>query len=213
VSRGKFITLEGGEGTGKSTQCARLAARLEATGIDAVVTREPGGTEAAELVRALLIDGPDDRWDAVGEALLHSAARRSHLVDEIWPSLERGTWVICDRFADSTMAYQGYAMELGRGPVETLTRVTTGGFGPDLTILLDLPAEEGLRRAKGRDPKADRYERRELAFHRSLRDAFLDIARREPERITVINAADDKDDVTDAILDAVEKRFGSAHGE
>jgi dTMP kinase len=190
-----------------------LAARLEATGIDTVFTREPGGTEAAELVRSLLIDGPDDRWDAVGEALLHSAARRSHLVDEIWPSLERGAWVICDRFADSTMAYQGYAMGLGREAVETLTRVTTGGFGPDLTILLDLPAEEGLRRAKGRDPKADRYERRDLAFHQALRDAFLDIAKREPKRFVVFNAADDKDDVTDAIVAVVEERFGLAHGE
>lgn len=212
MSRGKFITLEGGEGVGKSTQCVRLAGRLEDTGIEVIRTREPGGTEAAELVRALLIDGPDDRWDAVGEALLHSAARRSHLVAQVWPALERGAWVLCDRFADSTMAYQGYAMGLGRAAVETLTRLTAGDFVPDLTLLLDLAPEDGLRRAGERATVADRYERRGLDFHQTLRDAFLDIARREPKRFVIVDANASEDAVGEAILGAVSERLGGLGG-
>ncbi|MFP6757176.1 MAG: dTMP kinase [Alphaproteobacteria bacterium] len=208
MSRGKFITLEGGEGTGKSTQCARLAARLEAAGVTVVQTREPGGTEAAERVRALLVDGPGDRWDAVGEALLHSAARRSHLVDRVWPALEGGAWVVCDRFADSTMAYQGYAMGLGRDAVETLTDITAAGFTADLTLLLDLAPEDGLRRAGERAGAADRYERRGLDFHQALRDAFLDIAGREPERFVIIDGSASVDDIADAIFGAVSDRLG-----
>ena len=208
MSRGKFITLEGGEGTGKSTQCARLAARLEAAGVTVVQTREPGGTEAAERVRALLVDGPGDRWDAVGEALLHSAARRSHLVDRVWPALEGGAWVVCDRFADSTMAYQGYAMGLGRDAVETVTDITAAGFTADLTLLLDLAPEDGLRRAGERAGAADRYERRGLDFHQVLRDAFLDIAGREPERFVIIDGSASVDDIADAIFGAVSDRLG-----
>ena len=208
MSRGKFITLEGGEGTGKSPQCARLAARLEAAGVTVVQTREPGGTEAAERVRALLVDGPGDRWDAVGEALLHSAARRSHLVDRVWPALEGGAWVVCDRFADSTMAYQGYAMGLGRDAVETLTDITAAGFTADLTLLLDLAPEDGLRRAGERAGAADRYERRGLDFHQALRDAFLDIAGREPERFVIIDGSASVDDIADAIFGAVSDRLG-----
>jgi dTMP kinase len=213
VSRGKFITLEGGEGAGKSTQCARLAARLEAAGVTVVQTREPGGTEAAERIRALLIDGPDDRWDAAGEALLHSAARRSHLVDLVWPALADGAWVVCDRFADSTMAYQGYAMGLGRDAVETLTHITTAGFAPDLTILLDLAPEDGLQRAGERAGAADRYERRGLDFHRTLRDAFLDIAGRAAERFAIIDATDTEEVISDAIFGAVGDRLGVPCGD
>lgn len=187
---GKFITFEGGEGAGKSTQCRLLSERLTAAGHDVVVTREPGGTEGAEAIRALLVDGDVDRWDAAAEAMLHSAARRSHLVDLVWPALERGAWVVCDRFADSTMAYQGYAMGLGRTAVELLTGVVGEGFTPDLTIVLDLPVEQGLARAAERGG-GDRYERMGTEFHQALRNAFLDIAAREPDRCHVIDGARD----------------------
>ena len=208
MSRGKFITFEGGEGAGKSTQCARLAERLKPAVSDVIVTREPGGTESAEAIRALLVDGAVDRWDAGTEALLHSAARRAHLVDLIWPALDRGAWVICDRFADSTMAYQGYAMGLGRGAVETLNRVTFADFIPDLTIVLDLPVEQGLARAAERGG-GDRYERMGHAFHQALRDAFLDIAAREPARCAVIDGTEVPEAVADKVHALVTERLGA----
>lgn len=206
MSRGKFITFEGGEGAGKSTQCALLADRLKPTVSDVIVTREPGGTENAEAIRALLVDGTVDRWDAEAEALLHSAARRTHLVDLVWPALDRGAWVICDRFADSTMAYQGYAMGLGRNAVETLNRVAFNDFAPDLTIVLDLPVEQGLARAAERGG-ADRYERMGHAFHQALRDAFLDIAAREPARCGVIDGTQAPDTVAEAVHALVTERL------
>jgi len=204
---GKFITFEGGEGAGKSTQCALLAKRLESDGAEVVVTREPGGTESAEAIRALLVDGAVDRWDAVSESLLHSAARRAHLVDLVWPALDRGAWVISDRFADSTMAYQGYAMSLGRAAVETLNQIVFDDFAPDLTIVLDLPVDQGLARAADRGG-ADRYERMGRAFHQKLRDAFLDIAKREPDRCAVIDGTSDIEAVAAAVHGLVVERLG-----
>ena len=205
---GKFITFEGGEGAGKSTQCALLADRLGRTGLDVAVTREPGGTPSAEAIRALLVDGAVDRWDAVAEALLHSAARRAHLVELVRPALERGQWVISDRFADSTMAYQGYAMGLGRAAIETLNRIVLDDFAPDLTVVLDLPVEQGLARAAKRGG-ADRYERMGHAFHQSLRDAFLDIAKREPDRCCVIDGSQDQEAVAQAVHTVTVDRLGA----
>ena len=208
AGRGRFLTLEGGEGTGKSTQGALLAAWLEkARGVGVVATREPGGTPAAEAVRALLLGGETGGWDAMGEALLHFAARRAHVCDVIAPALARGDWVVCDRFTDSTMAYQGYAMGLGRGMVESLQRLAIGALSPDLTVILDLPAAAGLARARARGG-SDRYEAREDEFHESLRDAFLDIARREPDRCVVVDARGDAAAVAAAVRAAVTDHFG-----
>ncbi len=208
MSRGKFITLEGGEGAGKSTQAALLAAGLRDAGIAVLATREPGGAPGAEQIRALLVDGTVDKWDPAAEALLHFAARRDHLIRTVWPALEQGRWVISDRFADSTMAYQGYGLGLGREAVESLYRIAVGDFAADLTIILDLPVEEGLRRAAGRRGTTHRYERMGLDFHERLRQGFLDIARREPERCVVVDGAAEVDKVQAAIRAKVSERLG-----
>lgn len=210
---GRFITLEGGEGAGKSTQVKRLAVRLEACGLAVVQTREPGGTPGAEAIRQLLVTGATDRWDAMTETLLHYAARRAHVEKTVKPALARGAWVVSDRFADSTMAYQGYAGSVGRDAVADLHRLVLGDFAPDLTLILDLPVEQGLQRAQARHAGQaggieDRYERMGTAFHETLRRAFHDIAAREPQRCLVIDAAGTPDMVADALWQAVTGRFG-----
>ena len=172
-----------------------------------VTTREPGGSKGAEAIRALLVTGDVDRWDAETEALLHSAARRDHLVKTVWPALQRGAWVVCDRFADSTLAYQGYGHGLSKDFITGLTRLVLGDFTPDLTLILDLPVEEGLKRAGGRGGAEDRYERMGTAFHERLRQGFLDIARRDPDRCAVIDATQDVDGVHQAIVKAVKGRL------
>lgn len=207
--RGRFITLEGGEGGGKSTQARRLASALEACAIDVVLTREPGGSPGAEQIRALLVDGEVHRWDALTEALLHFAARRDHLARTVLPALDRGAWVVSDRFVDSTVAYQGYGHGLDLAVIDDLTRITVGKAIPDLTLILDLPVEAGLARAGGRDAGEDRYERMDRAFHQRIRDGFLEIARREPGRCTVIDATLDEDSVHAAVLEAVHAHLGS----
>lgn len=185
-----FVSLEGGEGSGKSTQSRLLAEALAAQGIAAVQTREPGGSPEAEAIRALLVNGDPDRWDAMSEALLLFAARREHLRRTIRPALAAGKWVICDRFGDSTVAYQGYAHGLGAEVVDRLAEIAVGGVRPDLTLILDLPVEIGLERARGREPgREDRFERMGAAFHQRLREGFREIARREPDRCKVIDAA------------------------
>jgi dTMP kinase len=212
---GQFITLEGGEGAGKSTQVKRLAAALSMRGIDVVQTREPGGTPGAEDIRSLLVTGDPARWDAMTETLLHYAARRAHVEKTVKPALARGAWVISDRFADSTMAYQGYAGSVGRETVAALHKLVLGDFAPELTLVLDLPVETGLARAKarmagqGQNPvqAEDRYERMGLAFHESLRAAFHEIARREPERCRLIDAGGNPDQVAAALWQAVAARF------
>jgi thymidylate kinase len=208
MTRGRFITLEGGEGAGKSTQIRLLADALAACGKDVVVTREPGGSKGAEEIRALLVSGETGRWGPVTEALLHTAARRDHLERTVWPALDAGSWVICDRFFDSTMAYQGYGLGLGRDLIGALQTTALGDFRPDLTLILDLPVEAGLARANARRGGEDRYERMDLDFHRRLRDGFLDIAQREPDRCAVIDAAHPVEAVQAAILDAVTRRLG-----
>lgn len=209
---GRFITLEGGEGAGKSTQVKRLAAMLAGRGIEIVQTREPGGTPGAEAIRGLLVSGDTGRWDAVTEALLHYAARREHVEKTVKPALQRGAWVVSDRFADSTMAYQGYAGGIGRETVATLHRLVLGDFQPNLTLILDLPVEAGLARARsrmqGQAAAEDRYERMGMDFHQALRDAFHDIAAREPQRCRVIDAGGNVDQVAAAIWNVVAEQFG-----
>lgn len=207
MARGRFITLEGGEGAGKSTQIRLLAEALRNDGIAVTTTREPGGSPGAERIRALLVDGATDRWDAVSEALLHFAARRDHLVRTVWPALDRGEWVISDRFADSTMAYQGYGLGLGRALIESLYAQAVGDFRPDLTLILDLPVEQGLERADARAAGGTRYERMGVDFHRRLREGFLEIAGREPGRCVVIDATPPADEVAKAILKVIHERL------
>ena len=210
AARGRLITVEGGEGAGKSTQVDLLLAALGHAGIAATRTREPGGSEGAEAIRRLLLDGADERWDAVGEALLLYAARRDHVVRLIAPSLERGVWVVCDRFADSTLAYQGYGRGLPLADLLALHRFALGDFAPDLTLILDLPVAEGLARAARRSGTADRFERLDTAFHERLRQGFRQIAADHPERCVLIDASGDQGSVHRAVLAAVAARLGVA---
>lgn len=208
---GRFVTFEGGEGTGKSTQVARLAQRLRAAGQEVVTTREPGGAPAAEAVRDLLVTGDPDRWDAEAEALLHFAARRMHLVRTIWPALDAGRWVLCDRFVDSTLAYQGIAGRLGPRKVAALAAWTMGDFLPDLTLVLDLSPSEGLARAAERQAASgavsDRYERMGAAYHERVAAAFRRIAAENPERCRLVSASGTPDQVAERIWGHVADRF------
>jgi dTMP kinase len=207
IFAGKFITFEGGEGAGKSTQIKRLATALENSGLPVTSTREPGGSPGAETIRGLLLDTAAD-WDAPTEALLHFAARADHFTTRIAPALRNGDWVICDRFADSTRAYQGYGLGLSMDAIETLYGVALGEFAPDLTVILDVPVEIGMQRMNARDGDADRYERMDTAFHERLRQGFLDIAANNPDRCEVIDADTDIDTVTRRIFDCVARRLG-----
>ena len=188
--RGRFITFEGGEGAGKSTQIRLLAERLDATGLRTVVTREPGGSPGAEIMRHLVLSGMGKLLGSATESLLFAAARADHVKLVIAPALEQGMWVLCDRFADSTRAYQGYAGEVDPKFLDALERVTIGNLKPDLTIILDLPIETGMRRAAERRGKGapDRFESEAAGFHQKLRDAFRQIAEREPDRCVLIDA-------------------------
>ena len=208
---GKFITLEGGEGAGKTTQIKLLADALKAGGLDPMITREPGGSPAAEVIRSLLVEGAVDRWQPMTEALLNFAARLEHVQATIEPALVAGRWVLCDRFADSTVAYQGYGHDLGRAVIDELHRLVLGSFQPDLTVILDIPVAEGLARATNREQaegsREDRYEHMDEGFHQRLRDGFLDIARRNPERCVVIDAAQEPDKVQAEIRAMVGQRL------
>ncbi len=214
---GRFITLEGGEGAGKSTQIDRLAERLEDAGVGVITTREPGGAPGADTIRSILVSGDIDRWDPMSEALLNFAARREHLIRTIWPALERGHWVLSDRFADSTMAYQGYGHGVDRELIGTLYRAAVGDFRPDMTLMLDLPVAEGLRRANRRNDDSataeDRYERMDKAFHQRLRDGYLAIAAAEPDRCVVIDAGGEPDEVAARIWAAVAAKFAKELSE
>jgi dTMP kinase len=205
--RGKFITLEGGEGAGKSTQIARLADALRKAGLSVRTTREPGGSPAAETIRKLLVEGEPGRWRPLTEALLHFAARKEHLDTVVLPALAAGEWVISDRFADSTMAYQGYGHQLGRASVESLYRAVVGDFVPDLTLILDLPVEAGLARTSDRGHAETRYERMDRAFHERVRTGFLEIARGDPGRCVVIDATGNLERVTALVFEAVAERL------
>ncbi|HWY61445.1 MAG TPA: dTMP kinase [Rhizomicrobium sp.] len=204
---GFFITLEGGEGVGKSTQIKRLAAALTQKNIAVVTTREPGGSPGAEEIRGLLVNGAPGRWDALTETLLVYAARADHVKRTIGPALLAGTWVICDRFADSTYAYQGAGRGLQRETIRRIDSVVLDDFKPDLTLMLDLDVETGLKRANARGPLESRFEKFDRDFHERLRQAFLDIARRNPDRCQLIDAAGDEDAVAAAIWAIVARRF------
>jgi dTMP kinase len=206
MRRGRFITFEGGEGAGKSTQAARLAARLQAAGIEVVRTREPGGSEGAEALRALLVNGGADRWSPIAETLMMYAARADHLDRVIRPALDAGAWVVCDRFSDSTRAYQGAGGGVPGELIETLDKAVVRADQPDLTLVIDVPVELGLERAHARGGEA-RFEAKGAGFHLRLRDGFLALARAEPERCVVLDGAADPDDVADRVWKAVQTRL------
>ena len=210
MARGKFITIEGGEGTGKSTQAQLLAEKLERTGRGVMVTREPGGSERAEHIREFLLSDEAKDIGAFAEAILFSAARDDHLETAIKPTLKAGKWVVCDRFADSTRAYQG-AGALDDDLIEALERIVVGQTVPDLTLIIDLPAEEGLKRARQRAKESgaptDGFEARAITFHDRLRQAFLEIAAAEPDRCALIDGSRDQEGVAEAIWNAVETRL------
>ena len=207
VPRGRFITIEGGEGAGKTTQVGLLVAALERARIRVRATREPGGSPGGEAIRRLLLNGDGDRWDAVGEALLLVAARSDHVARLIAPSIAQGIWVVSDRFADSTLAYQGYGRGLALEDLTTLHRFALGSFTPDLTVILDLPAEVGLARVAARASVGDRFERLDRAFHERLRQGFRQIAVGSGGRCVLIDGSSDPQTVHRAVLDAVEGRL------
>jgi dTMP kinase len=209
VPRGRFITFEGGEGAGKSTQVMRLVEALSARGFETVSTREPGGSPNAEELRKALLSGLVAPLGPAAEAMIFSAARIDHLDHLIVPALARGAYVVCDRFADSTRAYQGALGSLSDDFINGLERVTVGDHMPDLTLVLDLPAEEGLARAgkrRGGDA-VDRFEAEDIGFHRKLRDAFRAIAEANAQRCVVIDASRDADAVAQDVWRAVETRL------
>ena len=204
---GRFITLEGGEGAGKSTQAKRLAAALAAHGVDCMVTREPGGSPGAEEIRKLLVEGAPGRWDPVTETLLLFAARADHIARKIKPTLAVGTWVISDRFTDSTYAYQGAGRGLDRETIRRIEAASTHAFRPELTLVLDLPPETGLARAAARNSSETRFEGFDLAFHAKLREAFRDIVQREPDRCVFVDATGTEDKVAELIWRTVASKF------
>jgi dTMP kinase len=207
VARGRFITLEGGEGAGKSTQARRLAERLIGRGHSVVVTREPGGSPGAETIRELLVTGQTDRWSPITETLLMYAARRDHIERTVAPALEAGDWVVSDRFADSTRAYQGAGGGAPASLIQTLERHVLGETRPDLTLILDLPVDVGLARTMARNHAETRFEAKGAAFHQRLREGFLAIARVEADRCVVVDASAPVDQVEAAIWAAVEARL------
>jgi dTMP kinase len=214
MATGKFITFEGGEGSGKSTQAQLLADRLRGRGSDVVLTREPGGSPFAEQVRALILDPATAPHSALSEALLFNAARSDHLDTTIRPALAAGRWVICDRFSDSTRVYQGVAGGLASAVLDRLEGMIVAPTRPDLTLILDLPADVGLARAASRrrasavvDTQPDAYEKRDLAFHERLRAGYAAIAKAEPQRCVLVDAAKSPDAIAAEIWAHVERRL------
>lgn len=205
-ARGHFITFEGGEGGGKSTQARRLAAHLAARGLPVLVTREPGGSAGAEKIRGLLLDGQG--FDPVAEAMLMFAARREHVVATIRPALEAGMWVVCDRFADSTRAYQCHGQGVPGEVYRKLADLALEGLAPDLTLVLDIAPDQGMARAASRGVAADRYERLDAGFHARVRAGFLAIAAAEPARCAVLDAARHAEAVFADVVATVEARLG-----
>ncbi|NBX03311.1 MAG: dTMP kinase [Alphaproteobacteria bacterium] len=207
---GKFITFEGGEGSGKSTQMSLLSAAFAASGLPVVSTREPGGTPGAEQIRSLLVSGSADTWDPVAETLLFYAARLDHVSRLIKPAIAEGKTVICDRFADSTLVYQGVGKGLSPEYIRSLHRLTLGNFAPDLTIILDIAPEEGLARAGARRGSETRFEEMDISFHRQVREGFRAFAKGEPARCAVLDATQDKEALHAQIASLVKNRLGLA---
>lgn len=207
METGKFITLEGGEGAGKTTQATRLKSALENAGKEVVITREPGGTFGAEAIRDLVLSGSHERWSGLTELLLMYAARLDHVEKLIKPALVRGVWVICDRFSDSSMAYQGYARGLGPERVAAIDEVVMQGFKPDLTILFDIDPILAQRRVKSRGEDLSRFDTEDLAFHKVLQKAFLDIAKNNPKRFKTIDATASRDGIETQIKHILMQHF------
>lgn len=205
MARGRFISLEGGEGAGKSTQLRRLAEALRTRGLEVVETREPGGSEGAELIRRLLLEGPEERWTPEAEALLFAAARADHVARTIRPAVERGAWVLSDRFLDSSLAYQGGALGLGTEAIRALHAFGSRDCLPDRTLLLTLPADESERRLHVRDAGgADRIGARDADFHAAVAAAFERLAEEEPARFRRVDASGSAEEVTARALAAIE---------
>ena len=203
----KFITFEGGEGAGKSTQIVLLESFLRDRGVNSIVTREPGGSPNSELIRTLLVRGASNRWEPKAEVLLHFAARHVHLKNTIWPALERGSWVLSDRFADSTMVYQGDGLGVSKATIEFLYRFVVGDFVPDLTFILDLPVNIGLARARARSGDEDRYESLDYDFHERVRNGFLSVAEAAPSRYVIIDGEKGINEVNEMIVNLIVQRF------
>lgn len=210
--KGSFITLEGGEGSGKSTQIKLLSQWLDDLGVDHVCTREPGGAPGAEQIRNLVLTGDIDRWTPMTEVLLYTAARSDHVERVITPAIESGRTVLCDRFYDSSIAYQGAGRGVGVEKVRDLQRLVLGDMKPDLTLILDLPVEVGLARAVSRETdKADaedRFERMDISLHKTFRKVFLEIAEQAPERCVVIDADQDINSLQRVLRDTIARRLG-----
>lgn len=214
MSKGRFITFEGGEGSGKSTQIHKLADRLRDEGMDVLTTREPGGSEGAESIRKLLVEGDPSRWVPMSEMLLLLAGRLDHVERTIRPALANGTWVLSDRFSDSSRAYQGIAGGVGDAIVQQLHQMVMPGFKPDMTLILDLPVEVGLARAGARNQDTgkegvaeDRFERKGTDFHEALRAAYWHIAREDPKRCALINADCEIEALSDLVWQKVSDRL------
>jgi len=212
MEKGKFITLEGGEGAGKTTQAKLLVEALNAAGVETVLTREPGGTFGAEAIRTLVLDGTKDRWSGMTELLLMYAARVDHLEKLIRPALDRGAWVISDRFADSSVAYQGYARGVALDQVQGVHDAVMGGFEPDLTILFDVDPVIAMKRVETRGEEISRFDAESMEFHNTLRDAFLDIAKRNPDRIFTLDAGEKRQGVHMRMIYAVTQKFPDLAG-
>jgi dTMP kinase len=207
--RGRFITFEGGEGSGKSTQIQILAERLNAAKLRTIVTREPGGSPGAEIIRHLLLSGMGKLLGAEAETLLFAAARDDHVRTVIRPALNQGIWVLCDRFSDSTRAYQGSLGKVAPAVLNAMERVTIGDLKPDLTFILDVPGEIGMQRAAARRGSGapDRFEAEDVKFHQELRDAYRQIAASEPQRCVLIDATADPNAVAGNIWSTLRERF------
>ena len=210
--RGQFISFEGGEGAGKTTQAERLVAALETAGIEAILTREPGGTFGAEKIRDLVLEGTQERWSGMTELLLMYAARLDHVEKLIKPALERGAWVVSDRFADSSLAYQGHARGLGPEKVRALHDVVMDGFGPDLTILFDMDPVMAQRRVETRGETLTRFDTETIDFHNKLRSAFQSIATDNPDRIVTVEADHPADAVQTRIFHVLTNRYPELAG-
>jgi dTMP kinase len=209
AGRGRFISFEGGEGSGKSTQIKKLAERLDAAKLRSIITREPGGSPGAEVIRHLLLSGMGKLLGPEAETLLFAAARDDHVRTVIQPALSQGTWVLCDRFTDSTRVYQGKVGNVPVGLVNAMERVTIGDLKPDLTIILDVPVEIGLKRASARRGSAapDRFESEDIKFHQRLRDAYRELAAIEPQRCVLIDATPDANTVAASVWTELRDRF------
>ncbi|PPR77629.1 MAG: Thymidylate kinase [Alphaproteobacteria bacterium MarineAlpha3_Bin5] len=213
---GYFITFEGGEGVGKSTQISQLDSVLRSKGIKTFLTREPGGSIGAEKIRELIVTGRVDRWTPLSELLMLYAARVDHITKSIKPALEQGKWVLCDRFFDSTFVYQGYGHNLSQNIISELHELAVGDFKPDLTLVLDINIEEGFRRTSARNSKKtskdlakeDRYERMDHPFHNRIRKGFLEIAEKNSNRAVVVDASGNKKTVFNSIVRVLETRLG-----